>query len=166
MSDVRIRAATPDDVPRVVELILGLAEYEKLAHECRAEAGRLREHLFGERPVCEALVAEVAVDDGPRAIGFALHFTAYSTFWCAPFLYLEDLFVEPEWRGHGAGKALLAALAARAIERGCPRLQWAVLDWNQPAIAFYRTLGAELMDSWRTCRLDGEALQRLAEAAG
>jgi GNAT superfamily N-acetyltransferase len=156
-----VRPATPADVPTIARLIRALAAYERLAHEVVLDEDRLREHLFGPRPYAEALLAEEA----GAVVGFALFFHNYSTFLGRPGLYLEDLFVEPAHRGRGHGKALLAALARLAVERGCGRLEWAVLDWNEPAIAFYRALGAEPMDEWTVYRLTGDALRRLAAPA-
>ncbi len=156
--DVTIRAATPDDVPLVVELIKGLADYERLSHEVMATEAALREHLFGQRPYCEALIAE----DSDGAVGFALFFHTYSTFLALPGLHLEDIFVYPDRRGRGIGKALLACLAQIAVERGCGRVEWTVLNWNEPSIGFYKSLGARLLDDWTICRLDGEALTSLA----
>ena len=153
-----VRPATPADVPAIVGLIRALAEYERLAHGVVLDEGRLREHLFGPRPFCEALVAE----DGGATVGFALFFHNYSTFLGRPGLYLEDVFVLPEYRGRGHGKALLRAVAGRAVERGCGRLEWSVLDWNTPAIRFYEALGAAPMTEWTTMRLTGEALTRVA----
>lgn len=158
---VRIRPATPGDVPLILELIRALAEYEKLAHECHASADALREHLFGARPYAEALIAEA----GGEAAGFALYFHNYSTFMARPGIYLEDLFVRPARRGEGLGKALLVELARLAVERGCARLEWSVLDWNEPAIRFYRSLGAKTMAQWNLNRLTGAELQRLAQGA-
>lgn len=155
---ITIRPATPDDVELVAALIHALAEYEKLAHECRATPGALREQLFGARPAAECLIGEL---DGV-ARGFALYFTSFSTFLCKPGLWLEDLFVVPEARGAGLGKALLVELARISVERGCGRLEWNVLDWNAPAIGFYRTLGARPMEDWTTMRVDGETLAALA----
>lgn len=157
---LNVRPATPADVTHVARFIADLARYEHLEHELDVDEGRLREHLFGPVPACGALLAEI---DGV-AVGFALFFANYSTFKTRPCLYLEDLFVAPEHRGKGAGLALLRALAAEAVARGCPRLDWAVLDWNAPAIGFYRKQGARLLTDWRTCRLDGEALLQLAKA--
>lgn len=157
---VAIRAAVPADLDLIHGFILALADYEKLAHEVRCDREVLRMHLFGARPMAEVLIAEA--DGAP--VGFALFFHNFSTFEGRPGLFLEDLFVNPEARGGGAGKALLSRLAALAIERGCARLEWAVLDWNEPAIAFYTSLGARAMDDWTTNRLDGEALARLAGA--
>lgn len=142
----------------IYSLVRGLAEYERLEHEMVGTEASLAEHLFGARPYCEALIAE---DDGGPA-GFALFFHNYSTFRMQPGLYLEDLFVLPERRGQGFGQALLRRLAALTLERGCGRLEWSVLDWNEPAIGFYARLGARLMDDWTTCRVDGEALRALA----
>lgn len=155
---ITIRAATLNDLPLIVALIRGLAEYERLLDQCFAGEAALREHLFGPRPYAEVLIAEGS--DGPA--GFALYFHTYSTFLCKPSLYLEDLFVRPEKRGLGIGRRLLSRLAELAIERDCGRLEWAVLDWNTPAIGFYQRLGARLMDDWTTCRLEGEALMALA----
>ncbi|MEE8310749.1 MAG: GNAT family N-acetyltransferase [Candidatus Binatia bacterium] len=152
-----VREATPDDVAFVVEAIRGLAEYEKLAHECEARAAMLERHVFGEPQYAEILIGEV---DGERA-GYALFFHTYSTFLTRPGLYLEDLFVRPADRRRGLGRALLARVAGLAVERGCGRLEWAVLDWNEPAIAFYRSLGAGPLEGWTTYRLTGEALARL-----
>jgi GNAT superfamily N-acetyltransferase len=159
MSDaVSIRPARPEDVPAIVALIRGLAEYEKLLDQCHADEASLREHLFGARPYCEVILAE----RGGDVAGFALFFHNYSTFLTKPGIYLEDLFVKPELRGAGVGRALLSRLAAIAVERGCGRLEWAVLDWNAPAIGFYRKLGAGPMDEWTVFRLTGEDLARVA----
>jgi GNAT superfamily N-acetyltransferase len=155
---VEIRPATPRDVPAIAAFIAALARYEKLEHLCDADEGRLRAHLFGDRPACSALVAWL----GDEPVGFALFFPTYSTFRTMPCLWLEDLFVQPEQRGHGIGLALLRALAAEAVRRGCPRLDWAVLDWNVPAIGFYEKQGAVVLPDWRVCRLEGDALVRLA----
>jgi len=152
-----IREAVPADVPEIVRLIRELADYERLGHECRADGDLLAEHLFGPRRYAEALVAET----GGHAAGFALYFHNYSTFLTKPGIYLEDLFVEPSFRGKGLGRALLARIARLAVERGCGRLEWAVLTWNEPAIGFYRGLGAVSMDGWRTYRLAGDPLVRL-----
>ena len=154
-----IRTATSADVPAIARLIRGLAEYEKLAHLVALDEERLRQHLFGPRPFAEVLLAE---EDG-RVVGFALFFHNYSTFLGEPGIYLEDLFVEPGYRGRGHGKALLLALARLALERGCGRLDWVVLDWNEPAIQFYRSLGAEPLDDWTGYRLAGSALAKLAK---
>jgi GNAT superfamily N-acetyltransferase len=154
-----IRPATPADVPAIAQLIRDLAEYEKLAHEVRLDETQLREHLFGARRFVEALVAE----EQGEVIGFALFFHNYSTFLGKPGLYLEDLFVKPARRGGGHGKALLRELARIAVERGCGRLEWSVLNWNEPAIRFYEALGAAPMKEWTVYRLTGEALSRAAQ---
>ncbi|KRA79775.1 GNAT family N-acetyltransferase [Altererythrobacter sp. Root672] len=156
-----IRPATPADLPLIAELIRALAEYEKLAHEVRFEEAVLGEKLFGPRPYAEVLIGEV---DGV-AQGFALFFHNFSTFEGKPGIYLEDLFVRPEARGAGLGKALLVELARLALERDCARLEWWVLDWNEPSIGFYKSLGARPMDEWTVMRVDGEALGALAGAA-
>lgn len=156
-----IRPATLDDVPHIVRLIRGLADYERLSHAVSLDEDRLREHLFGPQPFAEVLLAE----DAGAVVGFALFFPNYSTFLARPGLYLEDLFVLPEHRGRGHGRALLAELARRAVERGCARLEWSVLDWNEPAQRFYRALGAAPLDDWQLYRLTGDALCRLAESA-
>ena len=156
--DISIRAARPDDVPAILALIRGLAEYEKLAHECEADEAKLAETLFCDHPCAEVLIVAV---DGETA-GFALFFHSYSTFLAKPGLYLEDLFVQPRFRGLGLGRRLMAHLAKLALERGCGRFEWSVLDWNAPAIGFYRRLGAVGMDEWTVQRVSGDALRRLA----
>lgn len=156
-----IRPATRADLPLIAALIRELADYEKLAHEVRFDEAVLGDHLFGPRPMAEVIIGEV---DGV-AQGFALFFHNFSTFEGRPGIYLEDLFVRPAARGGGLGKALLAHLAKLAMERGCARLEWWVLDWNEPAIGFYRKLGARPMDEWTTMRLDGEALAQLGATA-
>lgn len=158
MSDIIIRNACADDIGAIHDFILALAAYERLSHEVKADRATLAAYLFGERPMAEVLIAEHA----GAAIGFALFFHNFSTFEGRPGLYLEDLFVLPQARGLGAGKALLSRLAALAVERGCARLEWSVLDWNEPSIAFYRALGARPMDEWTINRVDGPALTRLA----
>ncbi|MFN4243333.1 MAG: GNAT family N-acetyltransferase [Tepidisphaerales bacterium] len=158
-----VRHATPDDVPEIVAMIHELAEYEKLAHACRASADDLRQHLFPTPPArayCEALIAEHA----GQPVGFALFFHNYSTFLTRPGIYLEDLYVRPAFRGRGLGKALLIAVARLAVHRGCGRVEWSVLDWNAPSIAFYTSLGAVAMDDWTTYRLTGDALARLGQS--
>lgn len=159
MSGMNIRHAKPDDVKLIFELIGALAEYEKLSHEVVTNAEELRENLFGKKPQAEVVIAEW---QGAPA-GFALWFHNFSTFRGRRGLYLEDLFVKPEFRGKGIGKALLKYLAALAVNRNCARFEWSVLDWNRPAIDFYEAMGARLMDDWRICRVDGDALQRLAD---
>jgi len=153
-----IRAAAPADVPELLRLIHELAVYEKLEHMAVGTPPLLHEALFGKRPVCEALIAEV----GGRAVGFALYFSTFSTFLCKPGLYLEDLFVEPAHRGSGIGKALLQRLAAITVERDGGRFEWRVLDWNEPSIRFYEGLGATLLREWLLARLTGPELARLA----
>jgi GNAT superfamily N-acetyltransferase len=153
-----IRPATPDDVPTIARLIRDLAEYERLAHAVDFEIADLREHLFGSRRYAEVLLAE----DGGAVVGFALFFHNYSTFHGQPGIYLEDLFVEPAQRGKGHGKALLRALARLAVERDCARVEWSVLNWNEPSIEFYKALGAMPMDEWTVYRLTGEALKKMA----
>jgi GNAT superfamily N-acetyltransferase len=156
--EFRIERATEADAPLILRLIRGLAEYEKLAHEVTVTEAGLRETLFGARPAAEVIIAYT----GDTPVGFALFFPNYSTFLGKPGLYLEDLFVLPEWRGHGFGRGLLTHLAALAVEHGCGRFEWSVLDWNEPAIGFYESLGATLMDGWSIFRLTGDALSRLA----
>jgi GNAT superfamily N-acetyltransferase len=153
-----IAPATPADVPLLVALIRELAEYERLLHEVRIGPADLERDLFGPRPYAEAVVAR----DGSEPVGFALWFYNYSTFAGRPGLYLEDLFVRPAHRGRGYGEALLRHLARIALERGCARFEWSVLDWNEPAIRFYRKLGAVAMDDWTVQRVTGEALRALA----
>jgi GNAT superfamily N-acetyltransferase len=157
-TQVQIHAATVRDVPLLLSLIRALAEYERMAADVVATEARLRDTLFGARPCAEAVVARV----GDDAVGFALWFQNYSTFLAQPGLYLEDLFVLPDWRGRGVGGALLRYLARVATERGCGRMEWSVLNWNEPAIGFYRKLGARPMDEWTVYRLAGDDLQRLA----
>ena len=153
-----LRAAGAADAGLILELIRELAAFERLAHEVVADEGALRRHLFGERPAAEVLIAEV---DGAPA-GFALFFTSFSTFVGRPGIYLEDLFIRPAFRGRGVGRAMLARLAQTALQRGCGRFEWSVLDWNEHAIGFYRRLGARPMSDWTVFRLDGEALAALA----
>jgi GNAT superfamily N-acetyltransferase len=152
-----LRAATADDLPQILAFIDELADYEKLRHEVHATLADLRVHLFGARPAAEVLIAEWE----SRAAGFALFFTTFSTFLGKPGLWLEDLYVRPELRGKGIGRALLAELARQAAARGYGRVDWAVLDWNEPAKSFYHGLGARQMKDWRTWRLTGEALLQL-----
>jgi GNAT superfamily N-acetyltransferase len=157
-----IRPAAPADLPLIAELIRALAEYERLADAVRFDEAVLAEKLFGPRPYAEVAIGEI---DGV-AQGFALFFHNFSTFEGRPGIYLEDLFVRPGARGSGLGKALLAHLAALAVERDCARLEWSVLDWNEPAIGFYKGLGARLMDDWTVMRVDGPALAQLGAVAG
>ncbi len=162
MDKVRIVPATERDVPQILELIQGLAEYERLSHVCEVTEDRLRSTLFGERPAAEVLMAFVGDKAGAECAGFALFFTNYSTFLGKPGLYLEDLFVKPHLRRKGIGLALLKQLAAIARERDYGRMEWSVLDWNQPAIDFYKKLGAVPLDDWTMFRLTGEALVMFA----
>ena len=155
---VTIVAATEGDVADIHRLIRALAEYERLTDLMVATEEHTRTALFGAQPVAEVILAKM--DD--RTVGYALFFRNYSTFLGRPGIYLEDLFVLPASRGQGIGRALLAELARIAVARGCGRLEWAVLDWNETAIGFYRRMGADVMDDWRICRLTGEALARVA----
>ena len=157
---LRTRAGTKRDAPTIVALIRGLAAYEKLAHECEATVQRIRRHGFGAKRRFETVICE---RDG-AAVGFALYFFTFSTFLARPTLYLEDLFVLPEERGKGAGRALLSALARIAVREGCGRMEWAVLDWNTPSIAFYERLGATLRREWVLTRLTGAPLRSLARS--
>lgn len=158
LAEIEIRAAAEADVPVILDMIRGLAEYEKLSHVVRATEEQLRQTLFGARPAAEVLLA----DWNGEPIGFALFFPNYSTFLAQPGIYLEDLFVKPEARGKSAGIRLLIELARIAVARGCGRVEWSVLDWNEPSIQFYKKLGAEAMDDWTTFRLTSEALAKLA----
>ncbi len=162
MSRIRLRAAQRDDIPLILGLIRELAEYEKLSKQVVADPEQMAEHLFGPRPFAEVLIGEL---DGIPA-GFALFFHNYSTFLGKPGIYLEDLYVRTSARGAGLGKALLAELAQLAVSRGCGRLEWSVLDWNEPALGFYRSLGAHPLDEWTAYRLAGAALSELAKHAG
>jgi GNAT superfamily N-acetyltransferase len=153
-----IRAAAAPDVPEIQRLIRALAVYEKLEHMVVGTEAMLLESLFGARPACEALVAV----SGGRTVGFALHYPTYSTFLCKAGIHLEDLFVEPEHRGKGIGKALLASLARLAVERGCGRFEWNVLDWNEPSIRFYESLGAKIMKDWQLVRMTEAEFRALA----
>lgn len=155
---VTIRPATAADAGVILELIQGLAEYERLRHECVATEALLRDTLFGPRPYAEVIIADVQ----EAAAGFALYFHNYSTFLSRPGIYLEDLYVRPEFRGMGIGKRLLQQLAAIAVARQCGRLEWSVLDWNVDAIGFYKKLGAVPQDEWTVYRVTGDALTQLA----
>jgi GNAT superfamily N-acetyltransferase len=148
-------------VPVILELIKALAEYERLSHQVVATEEDLRTWLFGERPVAEVVLARTS----ESVVGFALFHHNFSTFLGRPGLYLEDLFVVPEWRGRGIGRLLLSRLAKMAVQRGCGRMEWSVLDWNEPAVGFYQRLGATVMEEWRICRLTGDALARVAGGA-
>lgn len=153
-----LRAAELRDVQSIVSLIRELAEFEKLTHLLQVTPERLRPHLFGEKPVAEAMVAEL----GGEVVAFALYFTNFSTFLAQPGLYLEDLYVQPAHRGKGVGEALLNRLGKLAAERGYGRFEWSVLDWNENAIRFYERMGATVMPDWRICRISGEALSAFA----
>lgn len=155
---VSIRPATPDDVPTILALIGELAEYERLAHEVATTVESLHLSLFGPRPAAEAILAEI---DG-QAVGYAIYFTSFSSFTGRPGIYLEDIYVRPPIRGHGVGKQLLAYVAGVAVERGCARLEWAVLDWNEPSIRFYESLGARAMSEWTVYRLTSQAIADVA----
>lgn len=161
-NNLDIRPATVSDIPVILDFIKALAEYEKLTHEVVATEEMLRATLFGAKAVAEVVIGYA--ENGTPA-GFALFFHNYSTFLAKPGIYLEDLFVKPEFRGKGYGKALLVYLAALAQERNCGRLEWSVLDWNTPAIDFYKSLGAKPMDEWTMFRVTGEALTSLAKNA-
>ncbi|MFN0146627.1 MAG: N-acetyltransferase family protein [Dehalococcoidia bacterium] len=154
-----LRPARPSDLDTIIELIHALAEYEREPEAVKLDRETLRRHLFGDRPYAEVVMAETG--EGASA-GFALFFHNFSTWEGKPGLYLEDLFVRPKYRGQGFGKALLVELARIAIERGCARLEWSVLDWNEPSIAFYKAFGAVPMDEWTTFRVTGPALTGLA----
>ena len=156
-----ITAAVAGDVPLILDLIRGLADYERLSHEVIATEDALRRTLFGDSPAAEVLIAHL--DQQPA--GFALYFSSYSTFLARPGIYLEDLFVYSDLRGRGIGRALLARVARLAVERECGRLEWSVLDWNEPALRFYRSLGARPMSEWTVQRLSGEILAALAAEA-
>jgi GNAT superfamily N-acetyltransferase len=159
-SELVLRAAKESDVPVILRCIRGLAEYERLLHECGATEALLRESLFGEERAAEVLLA--LEDDQPA--GFALWFRSYSTFLARPGIYLEDLFVFPEFRGRGLGRRLLEALARTAVERRYGRLEWSVLDWNEDAIQFYESLGAAPVNGWTRYRVSGDALAALGVA--
>ena len=161
MINYQLRPAEPRDVPAIAGLIAELAEFEQLSHLLRLTPETLAPHLFGERPVVEAVVTE----SGGQVVAFALFFTNFSTFLAQPGLYLEDLYVQPACRGAGIGKALLSHLGALAATRGYGRFEWSVLDWNENAIRFYEKMGATVMPEWRICRIDGERLQAFAEPA-
>jgi GNAT superfamily N-acetyltransferase len=156
-SDLTIRFAQQSDCQVLFDLIQELADYEKLSHAVTGNPEALKQHLFGNPKYIEALLAEQA----GQAIGFALFFSNYSTFLTKPGIYLEGLFVLPDYRGQGIGKALITKVAQIAVERDCARLEWSVLDWNEPAIKFYRHMGAQILDEWRICRVTGDSLMNL-----
>ncbi|WP_240222021.1 GNAT family N-acetyltransferase [Rheinheimera hassiensis] len=159
MSDkISLRLATPQDVPVILTFIQGLAEYERLSDQVVATEEKLQQTLFGHKAYAEVVIAEY----DNKAAGFALFFHNYSTFLAKPGIYLEDLFVSPEYRGKGLGRVLLSYLAQLAIDRDCGRLEWSVLDWNQPAIDFYQAQGASMLHDWRINRVTGASLQQLA----
>ena len=158
MPRIAIRPATPADVPTIMAFIKELAVYEKLAHEVKATDADLHACLFGQRPVVEGVIA--TLDDEP--VGYALFFPNFSSFLAKPGLYLEDLYVRPAARGLGIGRQMLEYLARVAVDRGWGRFEWAVLDWNEPSIAFYKRMGATAMDDWTVFRVTGEALRKLA----
>jgi len=155
----QIRSATPADVPVILRFIRELATYEKLLHEVTATEDLLRRHLFGERPLAEVILA---IEDGVE-VGWALFFHNFSTFLAKPGIYLEDLYVRPDFRGRGYGKALMVHLARLAQQRDCGRFEWAVLDWNKPSLDFYQSIGARAMSDWMLHRMTGEAIAVLAE---
>jgi GNAT superfamily N-acetyltransferase len=157
---LRIRSGTPRDIPALLTLIHGLAKYERLTRHCRTSAARLRRHGFGRHRYFESLLCTRA----GCPIGYAAYYFAYSTFACEPVLFIEDIFVLPDERGSGAGKALMSALARVAVRKGCSQMGWNVLDWNAPAIRFYRRLGAHLDKSWVLTRLSGTHIRRLARS--
>ncbi len=155
---LKIRLAQAEDIDAIFELILALAAYEKLTDRVTGSTDLLRSHLCGDRPYAEAIVAELA----DQIVGFALFFHSYSTFLTQPGLYLEDVFVLPKYRRQGVGKALMTAVIKIANDRGCGRLEWSVLDWNQSAIEFYQSLGATILPDWKICRISAEMLAEMA----
>ena len=161
VSNLVLRSATPTDVPILFALIQALAAYEQLSHQVTGTEAALAKHLFGDRPYAEAILAEV----NGQVVGFALFFFNYSTFLTRPGLYLEDLFVLPDYRRQGIGTALLTHLAQLAVSRDCGRLEWSVLDWNESAINFYTKMGATVLPDWRICRVTGTSLQQMADQA-
>jgi GNAT superfamily N-acetyltransferase len=158
VANLKLRFADETDVETILGLIRGLADYERLSHEVTADATTLRRSLFGARPAAEVVIAEV---DG-TPVGFALFFHSFSTFLGLPGIYIEDLYIEPAWREEGIGRALLSHVARLAKERGCGRLEWAVLDWNAPAISFYKKLGARPLEDWTIFRVTGIPLDELS----
>ncbi len=162
MTDLRIEPATPADVPMILRLIRELAEFERLSHEVSATEDQLRKMLFGPKPAAEVIMGRL--QPGGEVVGFALFFHNFSTFLAKPGIYLEDLYVRQQFRGQGFGERLLRHLARLAVERDCGRLEWSVLDWNQRAIDFYKSLGAVPMNEWTVYRVTGPALQELSGA--
>ncbi|MBI5580772.1 MAG: GNAT family N-acetyltransferase [Deltaproteobacteria bacterium] len=160
--DLNLRFAEEKDTEAILGLIRGLADYERLSHEVKADTATLRRFLFGARRVAEVVIAEVA----GTPVGFALFFHNFSTFLGLPGIYIEDLYIEPAWRGKGIGRALLSCVARLAKESGCGRLEWAVLDWNEPAISFYQKLGARPLQDWTIFRVTGRALDELGGKRG
>ena len=165
MKNFKLRAAEPRDLPAICGLIAELADFEHLSHLVQGTPEALHPHLFGAHPVAEAVVAELTDQPGAPVVGFALFFTNFSTFLAKPGLYLEDLYVQPDHRGAGIGKALLQHLGALAVERDYGRFEWCVLDWNTNAIRFYEKMGATVMTDWQLCRVTGERLQAFARPA-
>ncbi len=159
---LKIRPAQENDVDAIFELIRGLAAYEKLTDRVTGNSDLLRSHLFGARPYAESIVAEL----GNQLVGFGLFFHTYSTFLTQPGLYLEDVFVLPEYRRQGIGRALMISIAKIAFDRGCGRLEWSALDWNQPAIDFYQDLGAMILPEWKICRMTAETRSEIAAKSG
>ena len=159
MSHFEIRPATPDDCALVMHFICRLADYEKLLSEVTGTEDDVRRELFGENAIVRAAIAY----EGETPVGFALYFFNFSTFLTRRGLYLEDLYIEPEYRGKGYGKALIEYLAREAVKNGCGRFEWVVLEWNEPAIGFYKRIGAKIMQDWRLCRVTGDALKCLAQ---
>jgi GNAT superfamily N-acetyltransferase len=156
---IRIEPATKSQVPLILHFIRQLAEYEELLHKVEADEARIEESLFGEKPCAEVVIAYLGEDPA----GFAVFFSTYSTFLARPGIYLEDLFVDPKFRGFGVGKAILVHLAKLVRQRGGARLEWSVLNWNEPAIQFYKKLGAAVQDAWTMYRVTGDNLEKLAQ---
>lgn len=166
VADLRVREIRPEDTQRTVEMIYELATYEKLADQCHVTADQLHAALFTEHPALYGLAAFESTEPDARQVGYALYFLNFSTWEGVHGIYLEDLYVAPDQRGSGLGKAMLATLAATAVERGYARVEWWVLDWNTPSIDFYRSLGATGMDEWTVFRLTGQALRNVAGSTG
>ena len=166
MDNFNIRNARPQDCPVIAELIRGLTHYEKLDDQCQVTPELLEKCLFGDKPECYAVVGWLTGKNGTeKPVSFALYFYNFSTFLARKGLYLEDIFVLPEYRHRGIGKKMMNYLAAKAVADGCGRFEWSVLDWNQPAIDFYESIGATVMQEWRICRLTGEKLEQFAQKA-